>query len=111
MNNIVANDLTPAEVFPISELIKDEMEAQNLDKMQLAQLADLELNTVDKLLANKISLNPDIAIALEKALGINADFWLRYQIKYEIDLIKIKYRELIQKSNLSPIVKKSLENV
>ncbi|MCU0444899.1 MAG: hypothetical protein MUE85_08260 [Microscillaceae bacterium] len=111
MNKIVANDLTPAEVFPVSELIGDEMDARNLNSQQLAELSDLELDTVESLLNGTTPISPEIALGLEKAFQINADFWLRYQIKYEIDLIKIKYRETIQKSNLPLATKKSLENV
>ena len=47
----------------------------------------------------------------EEALDIKAEFWMKYQIAYEIDKIRIKNKKAVQKANISPKAKKQLASI
>lgn len=51
-----------------------------------------------EIINGKRNLTPELAVRLEDALGIKAEFWMKYQVSYEIDRISIKNKK--QKSTL-----------
>jgi len=46
---------------------------------------------------------------LESALDIDAEYWMRLQIRFEIDTIRIKHKNELKRINVSPKRRKSLE--
>ena len=95
-----ANNLVPGTLFHPGEYIKDELEARNLSQQQLAGLLQLSKSEVSLLVNGKRNISPAIAIKLEEALGISAEFWMNLQVKYEIDVLKNKYRETLHRLHL-----------
>ncbi len=73
------------------EVIKDELEVRkNMNQKELAILLGVKPSFLNEIIKGKRPVTADIAILLEKILGIDADFWLRFQMQYEINNAKIK---------------------
>jgi plasmid maintenance system antidote protein VapI len=47
------------------------------------------------------NITASIAIKIEKAWGIDAEYWMNLQVKYEINLLKKKYKAALEKSRVS----------
>ena len=96
--------LTPATIpgFAIhpGEHLKDEIEARKMSQKKLAELMDFSINIVSEIINEKRDIAPNIAIKLESALGIDAAFWLKSQVRYNIDSMRIKMRDQLNQIRL-----------
>jgi HTH-type transcriptional regulator/antitoxin HigA len=66
----------PAEVFPPGEYIADELEALGWSQVQFAEVLGVSDTTVSEIIKGRRSLTPEMAKALEAALGQPAEYWL-----------------------------------
>ncbi len=87
-------DYIPYEATHVGEHIFDEMEAREMTQKELAQALEIQPSYLNEIIKGKRNINAEIALKLEKAWGIRATFWLNLQAQYEIDLIRIKYRDM-----------------
>jgi addiction module HigA family antidote len=101
-----ANDMMPGDIFHPGEFIKDEMEARNMSQQELADKLHVSKSEISLLLNGHRNITPAIAIKLEKAWGTDAELWMNLQIRYEINLLKIKHRDAVKKSKL-PVKRKA----
>lgn len=98
----VANDMIPAEALHPGELIADEIEYRGIKQKDLAKTTGIASTMLNEIIHGKRNITAQIAIKLEKALDIDAEYWMRLQMRYEIDSIRIKMRKDIDKSKLTP---------
>lgn len=92
---MASNTIIPFEATHPGTLIKDELEVRaNITQKDLAMLLGLKPSFLNEIIKGKRPITADIAILLEKALDISADYWMRFQSQYEIDLAKIKEKNL-----------------
>lgn len=66
------------------EVLCDELEAREIKQKDFAQKIKLQPPHLNALLKGKRHVSARIAIKLEKELGIDADFWLRVQMTYDL---------------------------
>ncbi len=79
------------------ELIKDELQARpNLTQKALASELGIKPSLLNELIMGKRAISADLAILLEHALGIKAEYWMNLQSRYEINLARIKDRNIRQ---------------
>ena len=57
---------------------------------------------LSELVHGKRNVNPELAIKLEMVFGINAKTWMNLQVNYELDIVRIKYRDFLKKDNSLP---------
>lgn len=74
--------------------IFDEMEAREMTQKELAKALGIQPSYLNEIIKGKRNINAEIAVKLEKVWGIKAYMWLGLQAKYEIDLVRIKYRDM-----------------
>lgn len=67
------------------ELILDEMDFASLTQTQLAQKMELSIQQINDLIKGRRNISASIAVNLEKIFGIDAEYWMRYQAKFELD--------------------------
>lgn len=92
---MATNTLIPFEATHPGSLIKDEIDVRNdLTQKDLAVLLGVKPSFLNEIIKGKRPVTADIAILLEKALGIPADYWMKFQSQYEIDCAKIKERNI-----------------
>lgn len=110
---IYANDLVPAEAFHPGEIIKDELGARDITQKDFAGKMGIRPNVLSEIITGKRNITPVIAIKLEIAFDfdIKAELWMRLQVGYEIDKIRIKHRNALLKSKIPTKRKKGFENI
>jgi len=72
---------------PISHpgtILAEELEARAMTQKALAEAMGRSPNVVNAIIQGKKAITAETAIQLERALGIEAGFWLRYQAEYDL---------------------------
>lgn len=70
------------------EVVADELEARNILKKDFAALIGLQPSHLSDLLKGNRHVSAKLALQLEKHLGIDAAFWLRVQMAYDLFMAK-----------------------
>jgi len=83
----------PIEAIHPSELIKDEIKARGMKKKELAERLGMKASNLSRFLSAKENVTPTMALKLEEAFGISADYWMDLQLSYERDLEAIRKRD------------------
>lgn len=93
--------LTPAQATHPGVLIKDEIDAtEGLSQRTLAKELDVLPSFLNEIIKGKRPVTADIAILLEEALGISADYWMKFQSQYEIDRARVKQKNIKKIRNI-----------
>lgn len=93
--------LTPAKATHPGVLIKDELDATpDLNQRILAKELDVKPSFLNEIIKGKRPVTADIAILLEKILGISADYWMKFQSQYEIDKARVKEKNIKKVRNI-----------
>ena len=88
--------ILPFEATHTGTLLKDELEAMNMTQKKLAEVIGVKPSFLNEIIKGKRAVTADIALLLEKALGISADYWLKFQTQYELDKARIKEKNIIR---------------
>ena len=75
-------------------ILADEIEANNFSQIDFANLIDIKRSRLNEIIKGKRPITADLAILLEKALEIPADYWMKFQSQYEIDCARIKEKNI-----------------
>ena len=86
--NMIANNLTPFEPTHPGELIKDELEANNLTQVKLAENLGVSPSLINEIIKGKRGVNTEMALMIEAALNIPADLLLNLQSDYNMQVAK-----------------------
>ena len=89
-----AKEYIPFEATHPGSLIKDELKYRGIAQKEFARDIDMQPTMLNELIKEKRAITAEIALALEKGLGIPADFWMRHQAGYELDCARIKERNI-----------------
>lgn len=84
---------TPFAATHPGEMIKDELKERGLSQKQLAAQTGIKPSVISETVNGKRSVSLNVAVALEKALGIPADIWMNMQNQYDLDTAKIAERD------------------
>jgi addiction module HigA family antidote len=106
-----ANEMIPGDIFHPGEFIKDELDARDLSQQALADKMKVSKSEISLLIHGNRNINVKTAILLEKVLGIDAEFWMNLQIKYDIDLVKKKAQKSIKQAKISTNKKEILKKL
>jgi len=69
-------------------VLADELEARNILKKDFAALIGLQPSHLSDLLKGKRHVSAKLALQFQKHLGIDAAFWLRLQMAYDLFMAK-----------------------
>lgn len=75
------------------ELIKDELKERKLTQKKLAEMTGIKASVISETISGKRSVSMNMAVALEKALGIPAEMWMNLQTQYNLDTASIAERD------------------
>ncbi|MCC6688189.1 MAG: HigA family addiction module antidote protein, partial [Saprospiraceae bacterium] len=77
---MTTNTIIPFEATHPGTLIRDELEVRDdITQTELATLLGVKPSFLNEIIRGKRPVTADISILLEKALGIPADYWMRFQ--------------------------------
>ncbi|HEX3009967.1 MAG TPA: HigA family addiction module antitoxin [Bacteroidales bacterium] len=72
------------------EVLDEELKARNIVKSVFAMEIKAYPSHFSEILRGKRNINASLAIKLEKALGISAEFWIRLQGEYDVAMERKK---------------------
>ena len=75
-------------------ILKNELESRDISQKEFAQSIDMQVTMLNEIIKGKRAITADIAVALEKALDIPADFWVNMQTQFDIDEARIKEKNI-----------------
>ena len=84
--------LTPFVATHPGEMIKDELKERNMTQKQLAAESGIKASVLSETINGKRSVSLNVAVALEKVLGVPADVWMNMQTQYDLDTANIAAR-------------------
>jgi HTH-type transcriptional regulator/antitoxin HigA len=96
----MANPLTPAEVFPPGEFLRDELEARGWSQADLAEILGRPPRVVSEIICGKRAITPETAQGLGEAFGTGAEFWLHLESAYQLSKIEPEGRDIAKRARL-----------
>lgn len=94
---MITKNNIPFEATHPGTLIRDELDARgDFTQRELALLLGVKPSFLNEIINGKRPVTADIAVLLETALGISADYWMKFQMQYEIDSARIKEKNILK---------------
>jgi HTH-type transcriptional regulator/antitoxin HigA len=78
------NELHSSLYFHPGEMLLEEVEERKLKKTELAKQIGILPGHLSELFKGKRNINARVAIRLEKALSISAEYWIGLQSTYDL---------------------------
>lgn len=88
----IANHIVPGDIFHPGEHLSDELTERGFTQKAFAEQIGVMPNVLSELIRGKRNFTPELAVKIEKALGIDAEFWMRLQVRYEINLVRLRQK-------------------
>ena len=86
-------DLTPFVATHPGEMLRDELKERGMTQKQLSAQTGIKPSVLSETINGKRAVSKNVAIALEKALGIPAEIWMNLQNQYDLDTTEIANRD------------------
>lgn len=77
-----------APVHPAEFFRENFLEPLDMSAERAAEALDLPAKQVIAFLAEQAPLTGDLALRLEKAFGCGADYWMKWQADYDLDVAR-----------------------
>lgn len=81
--------------IPPGETLAEELEERGMTQRELAAGLGCPPQAVNEIINGEKAITPDIAIALAKVLGIEAQFWTNLEAHYRMTLERIYSRKAL----------------
>ena len=70
------------------EILEEALAERQMSQAEFARRMDLSAKHVNQIIKGKAGYSADVALGMERVLGINAVFWLNLQANYQTDLAR-----------------------
>jgi len=87
------NEIFTHETLHPGEVLELELSVRGIKKSEFAQSLGIKPGHLSELLHGKRHVSAHTAINLEKLLGIAAEYWLRVQMHYDLQVERNKFQE------------------
>jgi HTH-type transcriptional regulator/antitoxin HigA len=77
-----------AKVFPPGDFIKEELEARGWTQVDLANILDRPVPTINEIANGKKAITPETALGLAQAFGTSPEVWLNLENAYRLSLLE-----------------------
>ena len=84
--------ITPGEI-----LLEEFMKPLNVTQAQLAKDINVPPNRISQIVRGKREITADTALRLGKYFGVEPEFWMNLQMRYNIKVAKINLEKKIDK--------------
>lgn len=85
-------------ISPPGDTLAEILSIKGISKPTLALLMNVSFKTINQIIKGKVVITPETAILLEKALEIDAAFWLEREKNYRFELTEINKAKTILKT-------------
>jgi antitoxin HigA-1 len=73
-----------APVHPGEVLREEFLEPMNLSQVEIAKLLDIPFQRVNMIVNEKRAVTPDTALRLSRLFGTTVDFWMNFQMAWDV---------------------------
>ena len=80
---MTTKELIPFKATHPGLVLKDELKAREVSQKKFAHCIKMQPTMLNEIIKGKRAVTAEIALILEKALDIPADFWMNFQKQYE----------------------------
>ena len=91
----MTNKLSP--ITPGDVLLEEFLKPMGISQSQLAKDINVPANRISQVVHGKREITADTALRLGKYFGIEPEFWLNLQVRYNMKLAKSKFGQIIEK--------------
>jgi addiction module HigA family antidote len=91
----MAKKLSP--ITPGDVLMEEFLKPMGISQNQLAKDINVPANRISQLVHNKREISTDTALRLGRYFGIEPEFWLNLQVRYNMKVVKSKVGKKIEK--------------
>jgi len=82
--------LTPFIATHPGIVLRKELVARHITQRKFSEMINMQPTMLNEIITGKRPITAAIAISLEKALEISAEFWIKFQYQYELDMVRQK---------------------
>lgn len=86
-------DFIPSMPVHPFDILKDELEAREIKQKDFAIMIGMEPSNLNRMLKSRGDLTSEMAIRLEKALGIPYEHWMGFQREFILDKERVRDRD------------------
>ena len=86
--NMIANNLIPSRPTHPGEVLREEIESRGITQTKLANEIGIRVSLLNELINGKRDFTIEYSMLIEAALGIDAAFWMRMQLGYNLQMAK-----------------------
>lgn len=104
----IPTDFVPSDAEHPGDMLADELAARNMSQRALAKLASTTPTMINSLIKRKKSISLSLALRLEQALGISAEYWINTQRMHDRAEQAKKYKRQMQQLNVPESRQESL---
>lgn len=104
----IPTDFVPDVVEHPGDMLADELATRNMSQRALAKLALTTPTMINALIKRKKGISLSLALRLEQALGISAEYWINTQRMYDRAEQAKKYKRQMQQLNVPASRQESL---
>lgn len=90
----MADKLPP--ISPGDVLLEEFMQPMGISQIQLAKDLNVPANRISQIIHGKREITADTALRLGKYFGIEPEFWLNLQVRYNMKMVKEKVGKKIE---------------
>lgn len=90
MSSLTKNQYVPNEVSPPGDTLFDVLEERGMSQSDLAELTHSPKKMISEIIQGRTAILPDMALQLERVLGIPARFWNERERHYQDSLARQK---------------------
>lgn len=83
------NTNIPAFATHPGEILLDEIVANDFSQIDFAKMIGYNRSQLNEIIKGKRNINADLALLLEKTLGIDAEYWMEAQKNFDLDKARI----------------------
>jgi HTH-type transcriptional regulator / antitoxin HigA len=82
--------LTPAEVFPAGEFLREELDERGWSDSEFAQILGRPPQVISEIINGKKEITTETAVAIADALGTSPEYWLNLQTAFRLREVRAK---------------------
>lgn len=83
-------NLTPAEVFPPGEFLRDELSERGWSEAEFADILSRPVQAISEILNGKKEITAETAVAISAALDTSPEVWLNLQSAYRLQTVRTR---------------------
>jgi addiction module HigA family antidote len=93
MNNNKVFGVNGKEIFTDillhpGEVLGEELESRGISQREFAEIIGLRPPHLNELIKGKRNMSAMLALKIEETLKINADIWMRLQMRFDLDIAR-----------------------